>query len=414
MKTIKEDTNGSIVFLTDYVFDYRSPNAICAIEIIKKIRQKAPDKKYYIFYLSNQKCSTKNYLDGIECISIKDSSLNRMSHSFKSSKQNLIKKILFNFISKFFAFINSFRFPISSNGVSKRAFKEIIKIENLKMVVGFCFPFEFAKSLVKIKKYNASVKCVFYPLDVISHGRYLSKGIVRQIQKINCKRLEKRTIKVVDYSILIETNKKDYSTRLKEYSKKIYYTGIPVLDMNQKAFSYSKNKNNILFTGSLNSRNPIPLLEMINKINTDFNKDYVVIFLGNNKVEHSYNFVFYKDFCTGSELENEIVNSFCLLNIGNLEPHLLPSKLLRYISTGKPIIHLSQIKDDPCELYLKDIENCFVIRTVDIKENFNNLCNSLKIFLENCDTRKTSALPESLRKSTIDYSAELILKLLNN
>ena len=37
----------------------------------------------------------------------------------------------------------------------------------------------------------------------------------------------------------------------------------------------------------------------------------------------------------------------CLLSIGNLNNKQLPSKVVEYISTGKPVVHFSEIDEDP-------------------------------------------------------------------
>ena len=50
-----------------------------------------------------------------------------------------------------------------------------------------------------------------------------------------------------------------------------------------------------------------------------------------------------------------------LLNIGNQNPFQLPSKVIEYISTGKPIIHYSEIIDDPVVDILKERSNSIII-----------------------------------------------------
>ena len=50
-----------------------------------------------------------------------------------------------------------------------------------------------------------------------------------------------------------------------------------------------------------------------------------------------------------------------LLNIGNQNPFQLPSKVIEYISTGKPIVHYSEISDDPVIGILKERSNSIII-----------------------------------------------------
>ena len=44
-----------------------------------------------------------------------------------------------------------------------------------------------------------------------------------------------------------------------------------------------------------------------------------------------------------------------LLSIGNLNKYQMPSKVIEYLSLGKPVLHYAEIEDDPiynfCLLY---------------------------------------------------------------
>ena len=40
----------------------------------------------------------------------------------------------------------------------------------------------------------------------------------------------------------------------------------------------------------------------------------------------------------------------CLISIGNMNTHQLPSKVIEYLSTGKPVIHFAEVADDPVNL----------------------------------------------------------------
>ena len=50
-----------------------------------------------------------------------------------------------------------------------------------------------------------------------------------------------------------------------------------------------------------------------------------------------------------------------LLNIGNTNPFQLPSKVVEYLSTGKPIIHFSEINNDSAESILEVRHNTIII-----------------------------------------------------
>ena len=69
--------------------------------------------------------------------------------------------------------------------------------------------------------------------------------------------------------------------------------------------------------------------------------------------------------------------------IGNLNPGQLPSKIIEYISTGKPVIHFAEIDDDPVKQISKQFNNLIIVNT---DSNLPELEDKLnKIFL-NIDT----------------------------
>ena len=47
-----------------------------------------------------------------------------------------------------------------------------------------------------------------------------------------------------------------------------------------------------------------------------------------------------------------MLNSDILVNIGNATKYQLPSKLVEYVSTGKPILNITSILDDSSDAFL--------------------------------------------------------------
>ena len=70
-------------------------------------------------------------------------------------------------------------------------------------------------------------------------------------------------------------------------------------------------------------------------------------------------------------------STHCLLSIGNKNVAQLPSKVVEYLSTGKPVVHFAEIGDDPVYEISKNYPNLLVIsKELDIEkfiEKLNNL-----------------------------------------
>ena len=62
-------------------------------------------------------------------------------------------------------------------------------------------------------------------------------------------------------------------------------------------------------------------------------------------------------------LELMTTSFHCLVSVGNLNPNQIPSKVIEYIATGKPVVHFAEIKDDPVIPIAEEFDNLFIITT---------------------------------------------------
>jgi hypothetical protein len=151
-------------------------------------------------------------------------------------------------------------------------------------------------------------------------------------------------------------------------------------------------------------RSPINVLEVLDTEKINFNwytnpdskkmiEDTVV-----KKENHSFFDIVPRE----KALDKMVANLHCLLSIGNLNPTQLPSKVIEYLSTGKPVVHFAEIEDDP--VYdLKDFFNNLLIITK--KDNLLNIENSLdKLF------SSVGEFDENYFKN--NYSSKAVIKLL--
>ena len=93
----------------------------------------------------------------------------------------------------------------------------------------------------------------------------------------------------------------------------------------------------------------------------------------------------------------------CLLSIGNLNPSQLPSKVIEYISTGKPVIHFAEIANDPVIKISEKFENLIVVTKksdpLSVNEQLTNVFQNIDKF----DVEQFNNI----------YSAEAVTKKLN-
>ena len=93
----------------------------------------------------------------------------------------------------------------------------------------------------------------------------------------------------------------------------------------------------------------------------------------------------------------------CLLSIGNLNSSQLPSKVIEYISTGKPVIHFAEIKNDPVIKLADKFQNLIVVNK---DSNLSQTLDQLNIVFENINSFEKNYFLEN-------FTAQAITKKLN-
>ena len=102
-----------------------------------------------------------------------------------------------------------------------------------------------------------------------------------------------------------------------------------------------------------------------------------------NKIDLKCNKFF--DMISRNEALEKMVNSLhCLLSIGNLNPSQLPSKVIEYISTGKPVLHFVEIEDDPVLKIADHFNNLILINKnsniADVEKKLSNIFTNVNKF----------------------------------
>ena len=93
----------------------------------------------------------------------------------------------------------------------------------------------------------------------------------------------------------------------------------------------------------------------------------------------------------------------CLISIGNMNTNQLPSKVIEYLSTGKPVIHFAEVRDDPVNMIAEKFDNLFVLTKEDnIEKFFFNLNN----YFKNIDSFDKELFIEN-------YTASSVIKILD-
>ena len=102
--------------------------------------------------------------------------------------------------------------------------------------------------------------------------------------------------------------------------------------------------------------------------------------------------------------DHEVAASDVLLSIGNRDPYLVPSKLFKYMSSGKPIIHIKRGCADCCQPYLDRYPLSLVVDDVDsgcLKDSVEEFLNHLQS-IETFEFDPAELFPEATPLHTVE------------
>ena len=128
----------------------------------------------------------------------------------------------------------------------------------------------------------------------------------------------------------------------------------------QKKKDLVKDLIKFVFIGTLYSkiRNPSNLLELLESISQSVSKRIEIHFFGSvididtSLISSSKISIFFHGPVNHIKALNEMMNSDVLVNIGNTTKFQLPSKLVEYACTGKPILNITAIAEDSSSKFL--------------------------------------------------------------
>ncbi len=223
------------------------------------------------------------------------------------------------------------------------AINKALKSEKYDCIIGFSNPFDSLRALSRI---HTDVPYIAYKLDPSSNA--FDPGHVERGKKD-----EKEADLAAAAIITTDLIRDEYPENTeKEILGKIHVLQFPnIIRYTPAPVSLgSKEKIHCVFTGSLypEVRNPRYTLQLFEALRQEaivfhiFGKSYCDETLPENLPEN----VIHHGLVTSDEAIRYMQGADILVNIGNTRMNQIPSKLLTYISLGKPILNI--IKDPKC------------------------------------------------------------------
>jgi hypothetical protein len=366
------------------------------IRVITGTRQDGSDSN--IQYIGNKTAS------GVVSSLRKQSNTDEGSF-YKNLALKFLKKI-YRFFYKFFAWPDYTMFWVFSIWKNRK------KIDfNYDVIISVSLPFSshVAAYIINKEKRKKWIMDIGDPFSLKSNAFENNKYFYKSLNYF----FENKFFKMADQIVFTH---KDASLEHKEFfninNEKIEI-GNPISAFSKNVYQSSKTYNyniepiKIGYFGILTKgvRSPNEVLKYFQNLDYVFhwytNPDSKNMILQNNIDQNKHLFF---DMVPRNEALEIMVTSFhCLLSIGNLNASQLPSKVIEYISTGKPVIHFAEIANDPVIKISEKFKNLIVVTKKSdpliLNEQLTNVFQNIDKF--------------DIEQFNNIYSAEAVTKKLN-
>lgn len=275
-------------------------------------------------------------------------------------------------------------------------FEELHKKQKYDFVISVSLPFQSHYIAEVIKdKYKDSIKWAVFEFDPFAYNFVIKAN--KKLRK-EMKRDEERIFKKAD-CIVLTPELYEFYTREKYIESSSKVKKLPFANIEPIRYEFNnvsnnfmeKNKVNCFFSGRLYNdiRNPSTVIELFSETCENVH----LIMMTNFSIEKLQEFTSEEYKPTVIPFQNRdtalynLVHADILVNIGNTVEHQVPGKIFEYMSTGKPIIHFSKIKNDPAVKYLLKYPKVLIINEWEKEKH-----NYKKMIEEFCEQNKNYEL----------------------
>lgn len=297
-----------------------------------------------------------------------------------------------------------------------QAADEIIQRNHIDTVVCVHLPIESLLAGIQLKKKYPNVTFVAYALDSLSGGflpRHLPDSFCRK-RRVTW---ENRIYSFFNSVVLMQSSKAHHEkySATEAWYRRSAYLDIPLFIPKAIGGPANQGKSSITFVGTMAEqvRTPYHFLKVLNKVGTDVQ----VVFAGNNSCGdlnrycqsphialQQFGLIPYSD---AIEL---VKSSTVLLNLGNKNASLVPSKIFEYMSTGKPIISTYSMDNDSSLPYLQKYPNVLLLD--ERCQDLDLQAKMLENFILNCGVEAINA--QDLYKCYEENTPEAFVKLMRS
>lgn len=338
-----------ILVVTDWLFPNMNANSEIAYRIAEVLNKQYSCDITIIGYEQFNNQSKKTDSSEFDTVRLKMTSEICCSELFKDSryrrKQYLLHPYKYRYV--YFSRISKQK-PLYHEYMD--SIRRILRKKNIDCIIGFYMPEIALLSLVNIK---TKIPIIVYKVDPwATFYSYRDNPVKLENERI----VENRANAIITTNQILRDSRSYASKRILNKTTALEFPNVVSYQDIRNTNLLCKNRINCVFTGTLypTIRNPKYTIELFEKL-ADFNI-FFYIFGRQNPADFipknlPYN-IKYCGIVSSEDVISIMQSADVLVNIGNTEMNLLPSKLFTYISIGKPILNIIKASKCPTLPYM--------------------------------------------------------------
>ena len=385
-----DNNKRKILIISEGYFPLSRAGVIITTRICEELAKNGENVAVYITGNSPKNIQYLNEHHGVRILNGNSFNNHTSYHQLKLKLfgQNVFRKVI-NFILNLFS---CDKFDWLSMLKEKKEIVRIIKYGGYEIIISISYPITNHIIAYNIRK-NMNIKWIACYLDPYTFNWQLD--ISRLVSRL---KLEKKLLKKADVIMAQSFIFNDFKNcELKYYLQKSVQFElpciIPIYHLTNSHISRNDSKSiNCLFIGTLyyDIRNPEFLFELFVKLNRDIN----LTIIGNRNCKFPDNYfenwkkilpdrLRIYDRVSLEKAKSAMLNADILINVDNSLTNQMPSKIIDYISSGKPVINICKIRNSPSLFYTNKYPLCLTLfeengLTLDIIESVEHFCYQYK------------------------------------
>jgi len=333
------------------------------------------EKNYEVLYFGNKRFS---------------SNINKVRKDSQDSSNNLPKKFVYSILKKIYRFLfKTFSWPDYAMFWAFTIFKNRKSIENkFDIIISVSLPFtSHLCAYILNKRISADwFMDIGDPFSLKINSPENNKIIYSYLNKFYEKKFYQNATKIIfTHNEVAELHQNKFNI-----DRTKIVIGYPIALLNEKrikksmSFNYEDAPLKIGYFGAFTKsvREPNNYITSITNLLDDeikhewyINKESKKYFSSiKNNSSHQFLDILPREVA----LEVMVSKMHVLLSIGNFNKYQMPSKVIEYISLGKPVLHFAEIVDDPLYTFNDQFDNLKIINSKTTKNELENYFENIR------------------------------------